>query len=877
MLSLGKTIGFVFLQEDLSLRRLVAGVETELGPDYEGWQAWYALVRMPGEYRCIGLPHLSMLLTQREWTLDTPVTAFDLVPCQVREKEGRPVDLLPVTLRLATVGSEEGWWGLVGAYMAEQGRVPEWQERLPDEFRRLPVIHLDPRTTLGELARRMRHTPADEERVLATQDPQTRRWLACTVDEFVEWARNRQPEPGASAEIGTLLAELASTKVQVRDRATTPWKLVQELLPESSLTRLLMVLDDLPLEVLGRRVVMRTSDGAAPKTPVAQSLAASAQQVSAFWVRLAEAEPGERDRGRVVNSWFAHSAQEAVSHCRALAANQRYLLGVNVGSPDARAYVPGGQPEISARLVQYAVGQGKPLTVRVDSEDFWVLDDAGRQVEYGEQQVCLPAEGTTGDLWFLLHSPVRTGLCGLRLSVYIENNLVQSYRIYAHIAPGEGEMPIGVDGWWNECEYTLSADFTDLDKLRPRRVCIWVGEGRQETQRIGIGGLQGLDLGPLPPLNVGLIEAALERYRDILVQSCYYETKSGRAVYLYDPQDHAPVDGQTFEQTIKALAELGQMLYQRVFGEQNARPIAARLHDIEQAEAGPLTVQIARLTLDMAFPWAVLYDRPLRYHTQRNVVCTRFAHQDMCRADCPHAGDENVICPYGFWGYRYIVEQPLRPPRSFASVVTDLQAESHPRLALVYGARLGLAQDHMCQVTRIVGERADAALYGALVPAGQGTTEDLLRDLEQGISISYFYCHGGNKPYRQWLVLRDDDPLMPSYLGEELRAAWEKPGAAPLVVLNGCHTAKYTPSSFLSFVHRFASLGAAGVVGTEVPIHEHLARYLGEFLIARLLEGQSVGRIVYDFRNALLKKQNPLGLVYVPYCYADLHLVSEQA
>jgi len=178
-------------------------------------------------------------------------------------------------------------------------------------------------------------------------------------------------------------------------------------------------------------------------------------------------------------------------------------------------------------------------------------------------------------------------------------------------------------------------------------------------------------------------------------------------------------------------------------------------------------------------------------------------------------------------------------------------------------------------VADIVGARADCAFFGADMPPGTGTTEHLLQDLEHGVSMAYFYCHGGDRSYRHWLVLGEGDPLIPTYLDDALRSAWEEAGAAPLVVLNGCHTANYTPATFLSFVHRFGELGAAGIVGTEIPIHECLGRAFGEFLIQGLLAGRPVGRMVYDFRRDLLKRLNPLGLAYVAYCYADLHLEKE--
>jgi hypothetical protein len=183
-------------------------------------------------------------------------------------------------------------------------------------------------------------------------------------------------------------------------------------------------------------------------------------------------------------------------------------------------------------------------------------------------------------------------------------------------------------------------------------------------------------------------------------------------------------------------------------------------------------------------------------------------------------------------------------------------------VALVYGTGLGMTDRHREQVSATVGSRADAVLYDS--------TDALLAEMRSGPAVVYFYCHGGNTPFRQWLVVRDDDPLMPADLDDDLRSDWAD--GAPLVVLNGCHTGKYDPSTLLSFIHRFGALGAAGVVGTEIPIHEYLGNAFGPFLLGRLLAGDPVGQIVYDFRRELLKKRNLLGLVYVPYCYADLRM-----
>jgi hypothetical protein len=185
----------------------------------------------------------------------------------------------------------------------------------------------------------------------------------------------------------------------------------------------------------------------------------------------------------------------------------------------------------------------------------------------------------------------------------------------------------------------------------------------------------------------------------------------------------------------------------------------------------------------------------------------------------------------------------------------------------IYGTALGMAGEHREHLGEVLGSRAASVIHD--------TSDELIAEMHGSPSVVYFYCHGGNTPYRQWLVVGEQDPLMPSYLDDSLRDDWA--AGAPLVVLNGCHTGKYGPSTLLSFVHRFGALGAAGVIGTEIPIHEYLGDAFGRFLLYRLLDGDPMGKVVYDFRHILLERRNLLGLAYVPYCYADLKLATAAA
>lgn len=95
---------------------------------------------------------------------------------------------------------------------------------------------------------------------------------------------------------------------------------------------------------------------------------------------------------------------------------------------------------------------------------------------------------------------------------------------------------------------------------------------------------------------------------------------------------------------------------------------------------------------------------------------------------------------------------------------------------------------------------------------------------------------------------------------------------APLVFLNGCHTADRDPASWLGFVDTFTELHASGVIGTEITVQQALAGECAELFWESLLAGQEVGPALHRVRMELLRKGNVLGLAYTAYCSAALRL-----
>jgi hypothetical protein len=150
------------------------------------------------------------------------------------------------------------------------------------------------------------------------------------------------------------------------------------------------------------------------------------------------------------------------------------------------------------------------------------------------------------------------------------------------------------------------------------------------------------------------------------------------------------------------------------------------------------------------------------------------------------------------------------------------------------------------------------------------------------LQILYFFGHAGFGEegeefggLRAELRVSGDERRLTPYLLEGLdesgRPAFEFP-RHPLVFINGCQSADMHPDAPRPFVEAFARLGAAGVIGTEGPVWQPLATEVGERFWLGMLSGEPVGALLRTIRLELLRKNNPLGLLYTAYASAELRL-----
>ena len=302
-------------------------------------------------------------------------------------------------------------------------------------------------------------------------------------------------------------------------------------------------------------------------------------------------------------------------------------------------------------------------------------------------------------------------------------------------------------------------------------------------------------------------------------------------------------------------------------------------------------IQIARTgPANYVFPWALVYDYPMPGPDNKYKVCkviTEWSDQGIRTRSpdysCPFKGEtwhqENIVCPYGFWGLKHIIEQPSGAIHKQDGQWKFNQSDTvivHRDCNIGVGVTYDIAQSKR---ERHIG-RITNPLQAHLNPQTPANNRDSVLEMLHSPEIVYFLCHGETDvdqiPY---LSIGDhvNDPshqIYPNTLeqwGDKLDLhAWQT--TRPLVFINGCHTAELQPGIVLNFVSAFTDLGASGVIGTEVSVLADMAMLIGELVLSRITNGMQVGQAIREMRWELANRGNLLGLAYTPYSLANLRV-----
>jgi hypothetical protein len=602
-------------------------------------------------------------------------------------------------------------------------------------------------------------------------------------------------------------------------------------------------------------------------------------------------EPSSEVTPRFVNVCFTSSAGGTpISAHSTLAPDSRYYLRLDIGdlSPDSVVENAGTNPFPSKSLpasrhghwLQVVIAASGLATERKRYDLFlpnrgasWVCKCAPNSVHS-----CAP-QNRKRYLSIPVQVPPAAGVGTLRIAIYFRKNLIQSQLLVARIGATES-VPLE-KGYSSIIDYTLSGDLLGLSSFPRRDLHILSNANEDGSHRIVINA----DLGDAVVFNLsdGQVRTAIDEVRGAL-RKIHIEESGGKwgakplLTNRYDKNNaKKPAD---FLEDLRRLAPLGWLLWVSLMQDKPEERAS-----LSTLLAEPSLIQVSRVARSgFVFPWALVYDIPLESDPKTHRTCKvledwpkSLALIDAKSPGCPFGAehDLNTICPFGFWGVRHIIEQPPSMPKG-RNLPSRIVCQDKRSMVVAVSLELdkALTEAHVSRLKELI-VKSNLASY-----ATRSGVRDALA--APAIEAVYFYCHGlrealasGGTPLPKLGVganegIAPGDIIAWDQVWSRKPDHWRK--TSPLVFINGCHTAELTPEILVNFVDAFAGVYAAGVVGTEVTIHQQVANEASEMFFSHFWQGSGLGESLRSMRLALLHKGNLMGLAYTPYCSAELRL-----
>jgi hypothetical protein len=635
---------------------------------------------------------------------------------------------------------------------------------------------------------------------------------------------------------------------------------------------------------------------------------------------------------RVLNANFADpQARRMLEPRSAIVAGQTYDLLVDIGPRwNVHKSIVLGQAEFP----EYALPPGEngyQIQVIFSSDDFkppissaelWLPANTGRSSPIIEGKmmdrpgpVAIHVVAPTFDKQDDRQVKVARG----RLCLYYENNLLQSARVSVGVARSEKvrldeDNAIFVD-------YLITSTFQNLEDNFAQR---HIGKTRLPVavnltlNDDGAGGHRILvkNIDDPAPAWVAYDPQAMDNLlgdaRAELLNIYYQRNLNGspRSTKALDKKN-----GKTREQfrlDLYVLATLGSRLFNAVVtqatpGKAGQRTISW-VRGIRKQLYQKAIIQVARkesTPSQYVFPWALIYDYPLPGPSSELRYCKIIKEEwsengirkTLPADQCPYQDDrdhqENVLCPYGFWGLKHILELPLSAlckdpvnPGSYQLVEATKYFslhQAHPEVALGVtedrNLDISAIHDHVEKVATLIGSR--------LAPPNPAKDRKSVREVVANAGIVYFLCHGKYDPGERSPYLglgpNTSDSSLFVYPKNIQEWAWSTIApnleqwatSRPLVIINGCHTCQLKPGEILNFVNAFATAQASGVIGTEISMQLPVAIEVAERLISKIAKSPPVGlgAAMREVRWEMANKGNLLGLAYTLHALADLQMV----
>jgi hypothetical protein len=599
------------------------------------------------------------------------------------------------------------------------------------------------------------------------------------------------------------------------------------------------------------------------------------------------------------------------------------IFGVQFGPRDGAAPVLDATALLEEPFKWSEGHEGVWLSIGVTGLDFAVTGTA-------VQEVWLPRHGASDIVEFVVR-PTRRGVSQLRYCVYFKADLLQAHRLAALVvddpaaqaadtsdalaaALGVAADRVRDGGWFARMEYAAAADLATPPAGRDVALSIFandLGGRRVFTSR----GSEGYEV---------LVANDTKDFVDD-VRSQFSAISTDRfGLYAFRQVPNAMHSGTPAQRddALCALAKTGWALFDAIFKGADQVALAADL-----AGEGRI-VHIAHSLLENVIPWSAIYDRP--YDADRKTDGSGLpVLRAVCQAGLPDADGkfpatecgthpscplspqgrqaasaagksvecDSIMCARHFWGFRHILELPpyqdggdgetaeaadsehvASAGGNAAGPVTPARkstttAGNPAKLLIGYNAGLATADTHLTALQALLPRRVVATTW-----QDESRRDEFLEELKLGtIDLVYLFCHarGGAadltvRPPALELQAKDCPPALiraAAFSGVNLTHN-------PLFFLNGCNTAAFSPDALSPFIRKLVrDCGAAGAIGTEIPVFELLAGEVARLFLTGFLDGAKAGEALLDVRRNLLARGNPLGLVYTLYAVAELAIV----
>ncbi len=580
---------------------------------------------------------------------------------------------------------------------------------------------------------------------------------------------------------------------------------------------------------------------------------------------------------RIVNTGFApqSTAEQPADSTKPLQTAVPYYFWLEVG-----AHIPGTieeedillpidklPPNVQLQVVLFSFANELETTPGQEIGLIQVPPTGDVQVV---QRVATPPVGEamlSRRLFFPVRTPAVPGVYRLRCHIYYRQNLVQSRLVTAHV----GTAPsVGQPALVSEVDYTLSKtlDGRYLTAMQPNRLSLMLNDNGNSTHGFRYFGenefKQDVTLGE------GELNTLIKMARAVL-----------RRASWGDEDDYA--EGKTYRYDgVRDMKQLQRDL--TLFAQRGYRFFADLILPLAEGQdpwevmdwlLPPGQIQFAsKRSARLVLPLAMMYDYPFDDGLALDdySLCPTFtgalqngaplAETACFQGQCPSHGNDRVICPSGFWGFRHSIGLPVTTDAA-PDAPAEIPVADKPGMATSVYTDFKLLGEHTKRLQAL-------PIQWELAESRNDALNLLKRTEAQAV---YFYCHGGlvkDLPFLQVGSQGDDRLVANNILNKRIR--WRK--VRPLIFINGCHTTALSPEAALDFVSTFVGVAhAAGVIGTEITIFEPLAVTFAETFFKLFLEDKMrVGEAIRQTRLKLLQEWNPLGLVYIPYVLPSLKL-----